>query len=440
MGRTQGILSRLPHFYPATDPRSLLYQILQVFGQTLDDGESDLLKVMFAHYVDTASNEGSQGFNTNQKGDLDQIFSLYLENLGGTSQLKQVNRPSGKDGEASDALYRKRILGLINVLKNGASTKEGIIEIVAANLGIIGDEPEAIAARQQICITEFLPEFLKTDLFQLGLFDSFTVQNPNFIDTIPEIRLRLRSDLSTPLNNPRLVNLTTGQSVQYAGPVQANDVLSFFANNTALLNGVVVPIVGATPALPPGSSVWRLEAALGLAKAQFDIALFDFSLFEQARLNSFAVFDTPGSVFDQAIFPFPLPFAELGMTLPKLTPASFKVDIPWDIPGFTEDLDKFSDRPREQIKFIVDKVKAAGVFAVIAYEKKFSETHALADSLTGSAQRQPLEESHELEEANFDLGSIQTPYPGGLTHDLSDTLTLSGAFDLTRFNSLNTFA
>ncbi|MGV2388051.1 MAG UNVERIFIED_CONTAM: hypothetical protein LVR29_06180 [Microcystis novacekii LVE1205-3] len=46
------------------------------------------------------------------------------------------------------------------------------------------------------------------------------------------------------------------------------------------------------------------------------------------------------------------------MTVAKITPGSFMVRIPWDIPGFSENLDQFSDRPREQIKYIVDKVKA----------------------------------------------------------------------------------
>ncbi len=431
MGRTQGILDRFPHFYLSEDARSLFYQFVQVFGETLDEVEADLLRVMYAHYVDKADNEGSQGFNTNQKGDLDKIFSLYLENLGGTSQLKQVNRPSGQEGIESDKIYRQRIRGLINVLKSGASTKQGIIDIVAANLGIVGEDEAAIAARNQIRIFEFLPEPQTNTWNDLHLLQEFVVENPNVVKTYPEIRLRIGaiSQLPLPLTKPRIVNLTTGEFVQYNGTVNKGDLLSFFPNKTASLNGIPIPVVGGTPALWLGESHWRFEALIGQPEARFDRTLFDFSLFQAESLTS------PD---DEQAAAFAI---DITMTVSKLTPGSFMVRIPWDIPGFTENLDQFGDRPREQIKYIVDKVKAAGVFAVIAYEKRFDqETHELADSLRGSAQRQPLPEDHVIEEANFDIGSIQTPYAGGIVHELSDSLTTSGVFDYTQFDSLNTFA
>jgi hypothetical protein len=440
MSKTQDILSRFPHFYRSEDTHSLIYQFIKVFGRILDEGESDLLKVMYAHYADKADNEGSQGFNTTQKGDLDKLFSLYLENLGGTSQLKQIDRPSGEKGLASDAIYRQRIKGLIEILKNGASTQEGIIAIVAANLGIVGDDPQAIDAREQIRITEFLPQPLSTDLYELAIFEPFTVINPNVIDTVPEIRLHFSSDLTVPLNNPRLVNLTSGKFVQYEGVVKHDDVLSFFADGTAFFNGVSIAVGEKTPPLSPGESSWRLEASFGLAKARFDSTLFDFSALEQERLNSIAQFDVVGSNFDEAVFPLSSKVVKIGMTLFKLTPAAFRVDIPWDIPPFTDKLDQLSDRPREQIKYIVDKVKAAGVFAVIAYEKQFTESQEMADSFKGIAQRQPFPENQEMEEVNFDIGSIQIPYAGGIVHEMSDTLIVSGLFDYTQFDSLNTFA
>lgn len=469
MGRTTALFSRLPHFYQVEEFQAILYQLMRVFGETLDQVDADLLQVMYAHYVDTANNEGSQGFNTAQKGDLDQLFSLYLENLGGTSQLRQIDRPSGQEGLESDRLYRQRIRGLINVLKSGASTREGIIATVAANLGIVGDDEKATAARQQIRMTEFLPEVLKTETYQQSVAEKFTVVNPNVIATTPDIRVRIRSDLLVPLVNPQIVNLTTNQSVQYPGTVKDGDVLSFFASGTAFLNGISIPIVGTPPALPPGASDWRLQASLGLAEAAFDRTLFDFSTFDQAQLNQVAAFDAEGSRFDQSVFAFPSPFeqtatnqvavfdrdesrfdqsvfafpypaVEVSMTLAKLTPACFKVSIPWDIPGFTENIDRFGDRPRDQIKYIVDKVKAAGVLAVIAYEKRFAEQHELSDALKGIGQRQPFLEEQPIDEANFDIGSVQMPYPGGVEHEMSDRLTLSGVFDFTQFDSLNSFS
>lgn len=439
MGRTKSIIRRFPDFYQSQDVENTFYQFIQVFGQTLDQVEADLFKVMRAHWVDTADNENSKGFNTSQKGDLDKIFTLYLENLGGTSLLKQVNRQDGEDGE-NDDLYRDRIMGLIKVLRHGASTTEGIITIVAANLGILGDDKPAVDARQKIRIVEFLPEPFTVDLGELMLFETFAVKNPNVISTTPEIRVQLRDDLPIPLINPRIVNLNTGQYVQYNGTVNKQDTLSFFSDGTAFLRGEVVPIEGHTPSLQPGVSLWRFEALLGLAEGRFDRSLFDSSTFEQERLNQVGVFDLPGSHFDEAVFAFESATITLSMTFSKLTPASFMVRIPWDIEGYTDNFDEYGDHPRNQIKYIVDKVKAAGVFAVIAYEKTFSIKHEMDDSLEIHGQRKPFIEEHEIKEDNFDIGSLQVPYSGGLEHEIIDNLVTSGVFDYTTFDSLNTFA
>ncbi|MDZ8263316.1 hypothetical protein [Nostoc sp. ChiQUE01b] len=90
-GRTQSIISRFPRFYSPDDPESLFFQLLEVFGDTLDQAEKDLMQVLRSHFVGTAENIDSQGFTGKHKGDLDRIFAFYLEQLGGTSQLSQVN-------------------------------------------------------------------------------------------------------------------------------------------------------------------------------------------------------------------------------------------------------------------------------------------------------------------------------------------------------------
>ena len=412
MGKTQGILSRLPHFYLSEDTSSIFYQLLEVFGKTLDEVESDLLKVMYAHYVDKADNEGSQGFNTNQKGDLDQIFSLYLENLGGTSQLKQVDRPDGQKGLESDEIYRQRIRGLIGILKSGASTKQGIIDIVAANLGIVVDDKnpdeaekaKAITARNQIRILEFLPQ-PQTTTRTVQPSREFLLENPNLVETRTEIRLRIitnnPSNSSLTLTNPRIVNLTTGEFAKYKGIVRNGDLLSFFPDETASLNGIPIKFEGTTPLLLPGESRWSFET-------------------ETQQTSAFTI--------------------EIISTVSKLNPGSFVVQIPWDIEGFTDNINQFGDRPREQLKYIVDKVKAAGVFAAIAYEKSFKEEHELEDRFHGIIKQQPFVEEHDLEEGKFSIGGIHTPYTGGVAHEMSDALITSGVFDYTRFDSLNTFA
>src|SRR3954466_3450193 len=123
MSRTTEIISRFPSFYRSGDSENLFYRFVGVFADMLDRGEEDLIRVMRTHWVNTADNEGSKGFDATVKGDMDKIFGLYLESLGGTVLLKKGTRRPDPDGKLDDNLYRTRILGLIQVLKNGASTK-----------------------------------------------------------------------------------------------------------------------------------------------------------------------------------------------------------------------------------------------------------------------------------------------------------------------------
>ena len=436
--KTSSIIRRLPHFYSA-DEDSVLYLFVDLFGQVLEEAENDLLRVMNAHWVDKANNEGSRGFDTAQKGDLDKIFTLYLEALGGTSQLKQVNRGDGQQGLADDALYRARIKGLIQVLMRGASTIEGIIAIVAANLGIVevegASEEEraaARAARNQIRIVEFSPDATAGTDYSLTLYQPFTVINPNPTPATPQIRIHLRTDLPLLLANLKVVNVTSDEAVTYPGLLDKDDTLALFADGSALLNGVTTIVVGDVPVAPPGTSTWQLEALLQVVPQSLPLPVGRFGE---------GTFDPPTSdQFDTPAFMFSGPAADVNVSLTQLTPGFFTVYIPWDIPGFTEKFDDLGDDPRNQIGYIVRKVKAAGVGAAIVYEKFFAETHEMADHLFGLGERQPFAEDMEMEEFNFDIGSAQFPYPGGLDQELADNFIASGVFDFTRYDSLNTFA
>lgn len=420
----------MPHFYGQAVSSGLLADFIDTFGQILEQVETDLLTVMNAHYVETATNIGSEGLdNTTAKlGDLDKILALYLGSLGGTSQLHQ--------GSADVKSYRERMLGLIRVLKGGAATRAGILEIVAANLGIMGNSPEAEAARAMIRLEEFAPEVIAGDVHELAVFEEFTVQNPSVVNIAPEISLRVRPDLLVPLVNPRLLNLTTGQSIQYQGLIRQNAVLTFFPNSTAMADGVPVPsqnLLGRIPELPPGGSRWRFESALGLAACYFDQSFFENAVLEQDRLNVFGLFDTPNSQFDNAVFVITEPVITLQMIVTKLTPGRFLVRVPWHIPGITEKYDASETDPRNQIKYIIERVKAAGVSTGIAYEQFFQETQELDDQLTLDGElRQP--EVQEMSEHNFDIGGVEEPYPGGVVHQMQDRLKIAGVFGATRLD------
>ncbi|OAD22685.1 hypothetical protein THIOM_001500 [Candidatus Thiomargarita nelsonii] len=98
--------------------------------------------------------------------------------------------------EKSYAPYRERLLHLIQVLRQGASTKQGITDIVAANLGIVGNEPDALAAKAQIDIEEFLPK--QTPLFteQLNFYQTFTINNNSLAAQTPEFTIKTLDNIT----------------------------------------------------------------------------------------------------------------------------------------------------------------------------------------------------------------------------------------------------
>lgn len=487
MPRANSIIERLPHFYRSGEEYNLLYHFVGVFGALLDGAEEDLIRVMRAHYVDTADNEGSEGFDAFQKGDLDRIFALYLESLGGTNLLKQINRRAGEEGKLDDVVYRTRIKGLIEVLRTAASTREGIIRIVGANLGIVDDTAVARAARNKIQIKEFLEREHLLGTFSLPPHQPFTVVNPNVTPTKPTIRIRFpNQEPVVRYRRPGIVNLTSGQSAFYEGEVESGDELAFFHDGSARLNGEIISTTAPTPVLPMESSEWQLELELGVANEA--APFYPIGLFDQR--------DFDGSVFALDVV------ADLSMYVLRGTPATFMVQVPWDLPGYTvnfkltqrtlddllasgiaaeqlvllepmldqeistitelrqkiqelfgqtptEDLlvsildrvsystDKFANlliNPRTQINGIVNKVKAAGVYAAVAYEKRFKEFH---DMLTARITKIIVPVDQELTESKFDIISDQT---NRLDQELEDNFISVGAFDLTYYDSQNRFA
>jgi hypothetical protein len=450
-GKTTAILSRLPAFYEAGNPESLLYQLVSVYAELLQATETDLFRVMRSHFVDTANNEGSQGLVSTQQGDLDKLFILYLENLGLTSQLSRVESalPPGMTAEEKYAPYRDRLKAMIQVLRRGAATKTGIRDIVAANLGIFGDDAAAQVAKQNIRIEEYLPELI-SDEFSVHPYtapdetsesvefrhaQTFTIENPNAVPTRPGFKLQVldaRPGSSTtalqPLINLRLFNTDTQEFFEFQGMLRVHDVLRVEPTGGLSLNGVSIPAQNLPPPLPRTTSHWHIEAKVGEPRGQFDQTLFELSRFDRASQQPAALNPEQASNYEIAV----------RVELIKQTPASFRVRVPWDIPGYTDKFSESGDHPRSQIPDIVDKVKAAGVLSVITYEKTWTEHHHHQDQLT--VARSPFIEDQAMEEINFDIGSYQEAYPGGIQHEMTDTFITSGALDYTEFDSDNRFA
>jgi hypothetical protein len=121
----------------------------------------------------------------------------------------------------------------------------------------------------------------------------------------------------------------------------------------------------------------------------------------------------------------------------KLTPGSFIVKIPWDIPGYTDQFNETEDHPRHEISRLLEKVKASGVQSVVTYEKQFVEVEEMIEILT--MRRSPFSEVHDITALNPVIRSQQKPYGLGVDHEITDKLVTSAVFDYTSFDSLNTF-
>lgn len=332
--------------------------------------------------------------------------------------------------EPSYAPYRERLLALIGVLRRGASTRQGILDIVAANLGIIGDDTEARRARELIRIEEFAPEQVAFFTGPAEFHQEFRVHNPNREPAAPEIRITMREAAFAQLAAVRLTEVATGQSVLFPGRLRAGDRL-VLRGAEALVNGVVqrVRLQPPVPALVPGDSVWRFEA---------DVVVPEDDLGPQrerpvARWDR-AVGDTLGT-FGEAVLAPDEPVVDVEILSQQYHPGYFRVVMPWNIPGFT---DKFAehDHPREQIRGLVHRAKAAGVRAEVAYRQVFAEEMTPGDRLDFAVVGAPLlAEAHDVDEA-LDVASRQRAREDA---GQEDALVLSGLFDTTSFDSLNHF-
>lgn len=379
--------------------------------------------------------------------------------------------------------YRERLRELIQVLQRGASTRQGIQDIVAANLGIFGRSAAAVSARKTIQIEEFRPQLYQTtsqvqpfsnEASEITELQRVSLNNPNLEEVAVSLRLKLKDGRESaeeedddrpktnlaPLSGLRWVSPETGVFFVYYGSLSVGDDLWLLADGRLLLNGSAIAppappgapkAVGKLPALtlPVGQSDWYIDALVGEVPSLLGQAQFDFARFDQLQDSARPITADQASRYR----------IRVTCDLIQLTPGTFSVRVPWDIPGFTDRFEAGVDHPRSQIPAIINRVRAAGVDFAIAYVKTFTERHLLQTWLTIKpayrsshplfdqvAQQLPnapphFVEYHAMEEHDFDTTSEKEPYgPDGIQHQMSDRLLFSGVFDYTEFDSGNRFA
>jgi len=436
-------------------------------------------------------------------------LSLEIQSLiQSESQIKRLNRLLLETAyptylEKNITVYRKRLQRLIDVLKSGASTQEGIVKIVAANLGMSTDDSQEIKPwesylfdipitlesslskltvpaelqqafrekglilafgttivleksqqcwlltdasqgqvyrilkkngtlkvyRQLIRVIEFFPELVFHKYTIHPHIDKFNVKNPNAVPAIPAIQIKILDNREnpqgslSPLTNIVLKNLTNNQSIKYEASLNINQILLILPDGSAMVNGVTIPkppLVGAMPSLPLGQSEWSIEADIGNPQVTFDRTLFDFSLFENTQNN-------PITSEQQAR----LYSLEVTFSFYQITPGGFTVKIPWQIPGYSDRFDESLDHPRHQIQSLIEKVKASGICAKIAYEQQFQEDHQIQEKLLFQGKGK-FSEDHNITD-EFDGRSQQSLRS---EQEMSDTFLTSAVFDYTYFDTI----
>lgn len=392
--------------------------------------------------------------------------------------------------EKSVASYRDRLLGIMRVLQEGASTRQGVLDIVAANLGILGDLADARAARTLIKIEEFSPQQKLVYQGRPLFYETLQLHNQSPESVDPQVRITVTKDFHfQALANLRIIDVAAGHQATFKQPLKAGDQL-VLEGKRATVNGrsAVDPVGGAVPKLAPGTGRWWIEAdVVNFPPGRFDTASSRFESaslgsaeiaaaqkragqqskekvdpklpegafntlygkFDQTRFTTVGTaqqsghriiamsrFDTSTGVYNQSRFGVES-VIQVEVRVPHYTPGIFTVTIPWHIPGFTDKFAETADHPRHQILSLVNKVRGAGIQAFVSYRQPFAETHELSERLLALQLEGPALQSEAEMQERFQLDSRQSSQE---THEMSDSLTLAGRLNLTRFDSLNRFA
>ncbi len=321
--------------------------------------------------------------------------------------------------EKSHVPYRNRFLKLIQIIRQGASTKQGIQDIVAANLGIIEDDAGAKKAKSLIKFEEYLIEDTSFFKGSLGLYQEFESRAVSFMP--PEIRIFMREtpDYEGKIADIKLIDRESGAYIRFPGAIQTGDTLTIKKDGSVFLNGVIP--AEKLEINPPADSdaeisEWRLEAKL-MPKP-------DGGIYSLARC------DSEESVFNESVIGFSYPVVEMEIISYDLTPGAFRLKIPWHIPGYTDKYAENIDHPRHQILSILNKVKASGVMALVSYYQNFKEEHNVSVKLGITAQGALFNHSHKIEE-DYDAYLLQEIREIDEPRDGSN----SGHFDSSKFDN-----
>lgn len=321
-------------------------------------------------------------------------------------------------------IYQERLQALIKVLRKGASTKQGVKDIVAANFGMTEDTPEIQRSKSLIQIKEFDPVEKTFYLGSVPLNSLFSITNNNQDPVIPKIKITLLDSRIKSIRNIVVKNPSTNTHFHIPVTIRTGDTILIQNNEPLIVNGVQ-------------STIFIKEELLELPSKKAVSWLIDAEIQSNTLKNfgDYALFGN--SKFGTGIFineKEPIVLVEILSY--DLTPSSFSIYIPWTIEGVTDNFAETTDHPRHKIRSLVNKVKAAGVRVNVSYLQQFTEFHELDDQLNLGISGNAFNEMHNID----DTFSNKSVYSLGEVHELTDSFSLKGTFGYTKFNSGNSFA
>lgn len=380
--KARKILGRFPAFMRAGgEEERLFHQVVESLAQPLDELDVALQQVLESHWAERAG-------------------SADLERIGALVSLER--RPD----EPTEA-YRRRLMRCVRAFLHHGPTPRGVIEVVAATLGLELDEgpdgetvlltsasPDPRAPsdpytfRAVVVKGEAMGQYLdlaenpwETRYFQesqarAGL--RWTIAHGGLKAGLPTM---LISGGEVPTAGVKVTNLAKRMGAGFRGQLQPGDLLILRPDGTAWLNGRDVsdraywfagPLLDTSTFDDPLSRFgedYQQEAPAGfggfdqgsltVAEGRFDNAAFDGCVYEPLNVPG-AFFD--GSRFDQDRFWGPV-IAGLELYWEERKRAAFAVYLP---PALAAD-DERAMASLDLARRAVERIRAAGVQATVTF-------------------------------------------------------------------------
>ena len=388
MIKTKNIIRHLPDLYKSEDESSLSL-LLKAFSRQLQQIETAQFEIMKAHWIDQAGN---------------------TDDLSGLGALFDVPMLEYEETE----VYRTRLRDTIAAYLAGVGTKEVVMKITAVTLGLPEEE------QHRIQIIENPHRMSQSELIQVLPNNDWPVKVKGISDaedqTYPAtVHI---TNISGEIKNPAILNLTTGFLVRFMGNITEDHELVIYPDLSAKLNDNDVS----------DKIVCNIVALFGQAKfksAYFskDVEMNDLGLVLPRGKSVWRFLSDDNTAHDPHS-------AEVQFEWTEPQPATFVIRLPWNI---VDDSEK-SNR-RHLVKNALDKVKAAGVEAIVEYlpgeARSLMETQIQTPRLLALKSRLTLRDNQRQED-NLHMTSGMTYEE---KHVTSERLTFRGVFNRTYLGS-----